>query len=629
MKSLLLCGVALAALTCASSAATAQTAFIYQLAGESVDTDEVNLRNKLTTAGFTATIGTTLPSLGGFKEVWDLNFNNIVLTPSVQSAYLAYLQAGGTLFLMGENTGFATRDNSILSFLAAAGAGSVPANAVTAQGLQTVQGTLATTPNAVPAITFLASAGIVNVGNGLCLTKDINGVCSTIGFPVSTLTNGKRGTVVVVFDVNFLGTNANAVSQLFIANLIAFLASGGGGSLTLPLTGFNVNQTNVGTAINNAAIAGNSPAAFQGLLALTPAQLATALTQLSGEPATGAQQGAFQMMNAFLGLMTDPFVDGRSGAGGGSIGFAPETASLSPELAAAYAAVTKAPPLQAPPVGQRWSVWGSAYGGSNSTRGNPFVGSNDLSARAGGFATGADYRIAPSSIVGFALGGGGTSWSLATGLGGGRSDVFQAGVYGKTNWGPAYVAASFGFAEHWMSTNRTAFGLDQLSANFNAQSYGGRIEGGYRWLSPWVAVTPYAAIQAQAFHTPGYSEVDLTGGGFGLNFAGRSATDTRSELGARLDHAVAVSPTSVLTLRSKFAWAHDWVSDPTLGAVFQALPGFNFLVNGATPAHDSALASAGGELHFANGVSLIAKFDGEFASGRQTYAGTGTLRYTW
>jgi hypothetical protein len=28
-------------------------------------------------------------------------------------------------------------------------------------------------------------------------------------------------------------------------------------------------------------------------------------------------------------------------------------------------------------------------------------------------------------------------------------------------------------------------------------------------------------------------------------------------------------------------------------------------------------------------VSDVAKFDGEFASGSQTYAGTGTLRYTW
>jgi len=28
-------------------------------------------------------------------------------------------------------------------------------------------------------------------------------------------------------------------------------------------------------------------------------------------------------------------------------------------------------------------------------------------------------------------------------------------------------------------------------------------------------------------------------------------------------------------------------------------------------------------------VSLTAKFDGEFASGSQTYAGTGTLRVSW
>jgi hypothetical protein len=40
-----------------------------------------------------------------------------------------------------------------------------------------------------------------------------------------------------------------------------------------------------------------------------------------------------------------------------------------------------------------------------------------------------------------------------------------------------------------------------------------------------------------------------------------------------------------------------------------------------------ALASAGAELRFANGWSLAAKFDGEFAGHAQTYAGTGTLRY--
>ena len=41
------------------------------------------------------------------------------------------------------------------------------------------------------------------------------------------------------------------------------------------------------------------------------------------------------------------------------------------------------------------------------------------------------------------------------------------------------------------------------------------------------------------------------------------------------------------------------------------------------------LASAGAELRFANGWSLAAKFDGEFAGHAQNYAGTGTLRYSW
>jgi uncharacterized protein with beta-barrel porin domain len=85
----------------------------------------------------------------------------------------------------------------------------------------------------------------------------------------------------------------------------------------------------------------------------------------------------------------------------------------------------------------------------------------------------------------------------------------------------------------------------------------------------------------------------------------------------------------VLSLRGRLAWAHDWVSDPTLAAVFQTLPGASFIVNGAIPAKDSALASAGAEYRLANGVTLLGKFDGEFAAHSSTYAGTGTVRYSW
>ena len=49
-----------------------------------------------------------------------------------------------------------------------------------------------------------------------------------------------------------------------------------------------------------------------------------------------------------------------------------------------------------------------------------------------------------------------------------------------------------------MSTDRTAVG-DHLTADFTAQSYGRRLEGGYRFATLYGAIAPYAAIQAQSF----------------------------------------------------------------------------------------------------------------------------------
>ena len=181
-----------------------------------------------------------------------------------------------------------------------------------------------------------------------------------------------------------------------------------------------------------------------------------------------------------------------------------------------------------------------------------------------GFAGGLDYHLSRDSVVGLAFAGGGTDWSLSQGLGGGKSDAFQAGLYGATRWGPAYVAAALAFTNHWMSTDRFAFAGDHLAASFEAQSYGGRIESGYRFATWYGGITPYAAIQVQSFRTPSYSETDTNGGGFGLSFNSRTGNDTRTELGARFDRVLAVYSNAVLSLRGRLAWAHDWVSDPTL-----------------------------------------------------------------
>ena len=83
---------------------------------------------------------------------------------------------------------------------------------------------------------------------------------------------------------------------------------------------------------------------------------------------------------------------------------------------------------------------------------------------------------------------------------------------------PAYLAAALAFTNNWFTTSRTALG-DQLTASFDGQSFGARAEAGYRYaVLPMFGVTPYAALQAQGFHTPAYSETDVTGGGFGLSY---------------------------------------------------------------------------------------------------------------
>jgi autotransporter-associated beta strand protein len=485
-----------------------------------------------------------------------------------------------------------------------------------------------------------SSANVITVGSatlaGTVQAVFASGSYVSRSYTILSAVGGLNGTTFNALTTSNLPSgftpNLSYTDHDVILSLTATLGqpSGPSGPGAFGTGGLSGNQRNVANALNNFFNSGGTlPPGFVTIFGLTGANLANALSQLSGEAATEAQQVAFQLTNQFLGIMLDPFVDGRSGLGGSAIAFAPEREPLPDDIALAYAKLLKAPPKPAS-FEQRWSVWGAGYGGSNRTSGDPVVvGSHDLTARTAGGTAGLDYHLSRDSVVGFALAGGGTDWSLAQGLGGGRSDAFQAGVYGATRWGPAYLAAAFAYTQHWMSTDRFAFAGDHLTASFNAQSFGGRVEGGYRFATVYGGLTPYAAIQAQSFHTPSYNETDLTGGGFALAFNSRSATDTRSELGARFDRLLLLNPGAALTMRARVAWAHDWVSDPSLAPVFQTLPGASFIVNGATPAKNSALTSAGAELRFANGVALLAKFDGEFASHSSTYAGTGIVRYAW
>ena len=102
---------------------------------------------------------------------------------------------------------------------------------------------------------------------------------------------------------------------------------------------------------------------------------------------------------------------------------------------------------------------------------NALVGSNDTTSSIFGTAVGADYLLlTPNTLAGFALAGGGTSFSVANG-GSGRSDMFQAGAYFRHSQGPAYLAAlAYGWQDITTTRTVTAAGFDQLRAEFNANA---------------------------------------------------------------------------------------------------------------------------------------------------------------
>ena len=295
----------------------------------------------------------------------------------------------------------------------------------------------------------------------------------------------------------------------------------------------------------------------------------------------------------------------------------------------AYAAVfTKAPLV--PTFMQRWSVWAAGFGGTQTTDGNSVLGSNNATSSIFGTAVGADFRFSPDTLFGFALAGGGTSFSV-NGLGSGRSDLFQAGAYLRHNEGPADVSAALAYGWQDITTNRTvtAAGVDELRAEFNANAWSGRIEGGYRFVAPWVGLTPYAAGQFTTFELPAYAEQVITGlNTFALSYAAKSVTDSGSELGVRSDKSFAMQG-GLLTLRNRLAWAHDYDPNRAVAATFQALPGASFVVNGAAQARDAALTSASAEMKWTNGWSAAATFEGEFSSITRSYAGKGVIRYPW
>jgi autotransporter-associated beta strand protein len=580
--------------------------------------------------GVTLAGGTeTLTGSIGYTGVTTINGGTLVANNSLASSSGVTVNTGGTL----TGTGIVAH-TSVAGGTFAPGSGT-PGSSMTVIGALDFTAASTYAVNINPTTSSFANAtGTATLGGATVKATYASGSYVAKQYTILTagVVSGSFGSVVNTnLPTNFTASLSNDTKNAYLNLGLNFNPSGstssGSTSSGSGVSGFgsglNTNQQNVGNTLTNFFnTTGGIPMVFG---ALTPA----GLSQASGETATGTQQTTFNAMTQFMGVMTDPFIDGRGNGGAPQGGGANGYASTQNTGAArdAFAMFNKAPVSS---FEQRWSTWVAGFGGSQTTDGNTAVGSNSATSRVYGTAVGADYLFSPNTIAGFSMAGGGTNFSVAN-AGTGHSDLFQAGAFVRHTAGSAYLSAALAYGWQDVTTDRTVTvsGADQLRARFDANAWSGRAEGGYRFVTPVMGVTPYAAGQFTTFELPSYAEGVVSGAStFALSYGAKSVTDARSEFGVRTDKSWALQD-SVLTLRGRVAWAHDYDADRSIGATFQTLPGASFVVNGAAQASDSALTTASAEIKWMNGWSAAATFEGEFSDVTRSYAGKGVVRYAW
>ena len=183
------------------------------------------------------------------------------------------------------------------------------------------------------------------------------GTYITRSYTILSAAGGRSGTFGGLASVNLpsgFAANLSYTSTDVLLNLAAILGQG---------AGLSQNQQNVANALNNFFNNGGAlPANFVPVFNLSGANLGNALTQLSGEAATGAQRGGFQLTSQFLDLMLDPFVFGSGGIGRRHRHWVlrPSARRYPQDVTLAYATAVKAPLYKAPPppFQPRWSAVG-------------------------------------------------------------------------------------------------------------------------------------------------------------------------------------------------------------------------------------------------------------------------------
>ena len=533
----------------------------------------------------------------------------IVLTGASTYTGPTFVEAGATLMVNGSIVSPVTV-GGVLGGTGTVGATAIGNGGVLAPGNSigtiNVLGNLSFAPGAIYAVEVSPSAADrTNVTGtaslqGTTLAVFAPGNYSPRGYTLLSVAGGRSGT---------FGTFATAgLPDGFVASL-AYTPTDVQLNLTAVLgmgTTLTANQSAVAGAINNGFNSGNSlPSGLSALFGQSGAALASSLNTLSGEAQSGVQVSTFAFGSQFLNTLL---------ASGGSTG--PQ------QQAAQYASLTASEASAEP---RRLRGWVAGFGGYGWLGGTANNGSSSVQTSVQGLAAGADWTF-DQGVLGVAVASGTSNWFLGGGLGNGRTNAFQAGIYGRTAFGPLYLAAAGAWGLHGVSTQRSVpYLADSLTANYTATSWSGRAEMGYRLAFGDYGVTPFIAGQSQVVNMPGFCEASQAGNGAALCFNANSTTSLRSEIGIDADATLGNILGSRAKLMARLAWAHEYQTTGSVSAWFQSLPGSTFAVSGASLPSDMGVARVMANFELDRAWSFRLQADAEFADRYGAFAGTARL----
>lgn len=230
-------GAPVAALLLASASTAALAVDQAIIVGEAgFATAATGLEARLVAAGYNVTIthdsSTLTGNLNGIAQVWDVR-GIAPLSGTDASNYLSYLNNAGGLFLLGENASFATRNNSVVSFLVTAGGGSVTyggATVVSQYVTDIFNGSSLIAANSSTSFYVPASGTFSNPGNGTYITTtgpNGTGDGTGIAFGAGSLTNAPTGRLLTYLDVNTFQAqfyDATPALRSLIDRMIGFVA---------------------------------------------------------------------------------------------------------------------------------------------------------------------------------------------------------------------------------------------------------------------------------------------------------------------------------------------------------------------------------------------------------------------